>query len=309
MASIKPGHYSERTLSIALVISAAVWGLYWIPLRSIEATGLSGAWSVVLFNACPLLVLLPVLLFKLRSIRGIIGPTLIAALLIGSAFTFFGNGLVETTVIRATMLYYLTPVWSTLVGVLWLSEFLTKARIIAIFVALIGLYLLLSGGGLTGQPINIGDLYSLLAGIFWAFSLAALKRWPGIPTTPLTALIFIVTTLLSILFALAPGNISVPEVNMIVSALPTAMFWSIIILLPTFFVIFEISKKLFPGRVAILTMSEVMVAVISASILLPGESMIWVQWVGALAIVAAGLIEVGFGYVALQRVSEHNDTE
>jgi hypothetical protein len=42
-------------------------------------------------------------------------------------------------------------------------------------------------------------------------------------------------------------------------------------------------------------MSEVVVAMISAAILLPEEPMLLVQWVGAFAILFAGLIEVPFG--------------
>ena len=134
---------SDKTLSLALFLSAAAWGLYWFPLRAIENAGLSGSWSVVFFNACPLIVLLPWLVIHYRKVIGIAGPTLLAAIMIGMAFTLYSNGLVETTIVRATMLYYLTPVWSTLIGVIWLSEPLTRARIIAIGVAFLGLFLLL----------------------------------------------------------------------------------------------------------------------------------------------------------------------
>lgn len=288
--------YSERTLSIGIVLGSAAWGFYWLPLRSIEATGMSGVWSVVFFNACPLILLLPLLLLKVRQLQAVIVPTVIAAFLLGLAFTCYANGLVETTVVRATLLYYLTPIWSTIIGVVWLSEPLTRARVVAVFVAFAGLYLLLANGEVGKHPLNIGDFYSLLAGIFWALGLAGLKRCPDIPIAPLTAFTFIATTCLSALFALGHDINAVPDVNMLMSALPTAMFWSIIVLLPCFFIIFRVSQILFPGRVAILTMSEVVVAVISASILLPGENMLWIQWLGAFAIVAAGLIEVVFGY-------------
>ena len=43
-------------------------------------------------------------------------------------------------------------------------------------------------------------------------------------------------------------------------------------------------------------MSEVVVAIISAAILVPEETMLPIQWAGAVAIVLAGLIEVFFGY-------------
>jgi drug/metabolite transporter (DMT)-like permease len=287
---------SDKTLSIALALSAGVWGLYWYPLRTIEHAGITGSWSVVFFNACPLILLCPLLLFQLRRLIGILGPTLLAASMIGLAFTLYANGLVETTIIRATMLYYLTPVWSTLIGVIWLSEPLTRARIIAIVVAFLGLFLLLSNGESSEHPLNMGDLYSLLSGVFWAIGVATLNRWSNIPILPLATVIFFSTTVLSALFAGVLQAHPLPDLTMLKAAFPTAAFWSICVFLPCFCIIFRVSQILFPGRVGILAMSEVVVAVISASILVPEERMLLMQWVGATAIVLAGLIEVLFGH-------------
>jgi drug/metabolite transporter (DMT)-like permease len=287
---------SDKTLGIALALSAGAWGLYWYPLRTIENAGISGSWSVAFLNACPLILLFPLLFFQLRKLIGILGPTLLAAIMIGLAFALYANGLVETTIIRATMLYYLTPVWSTLIGVIWLSEPLTRARIIAIVVAFLGLILLLSNGDSSDHPLNMGDLYSLLSGVFWAIGVATLNRWSNIPILPLATFIFLSTTILSAIFAGVLQADPLPDLTMIKTAFPTAAFWSICIFLPCFCIIFRVSQILFPGRVGILTMSEVVVAVISASIFVPEENMLLMQWVGATAIVLAGLIEVLFGH-------------
>jgi drug/metabolite transporter (DMT)-like permease len=291
---------SDTTLSVALSLSAGAWGLYWFPLRAIEEAGLVGSWSVVFFNACPLIVLCPLLVFNFRKLTNVAGPTLLAALMIGMAFTLYANGLLETTVVRATMLYYLTPVWSTMIGVIWLSEPLTKARIIAIGVAFAGLFLLLSNGESSEYPLNIGDLYSLLSGIFWAIGVATLNRWSNIPILPLATFIFLSTTAISAVFAGILHVDPLPDLAMIKTAFPMAAFWSIVIFLPCFCIIFRVSQLLFPGRVGILTMSEVVVAIISAAILIPEESMILMQWVGAIAILFAGLIEVLFGHKKME---------
>lgn len=286
----------DKTLGIFLALSAGVWGLYWLPLRSIEELGVSASWSVVLFNACPLVVLVPLLLFNYQQLKGLVGPTILAGLMIGIAFNLYANGLLETTVARATLLYYLTPIWSTLLGVVWLSEPLTKARIIAIGVALIGLFLLLSNANSSNQALNIGDLYSFMSGIFWAIGVSVLNRWATIPILPLLACTFLATTLFSALTAgLLPAN-PVPDLQAVKMALPVAAFWAIFIFVPSFFIIFRISQLLFPGRVGILTMTEAIVAIVSAAILIPEESMLLLQWLGAGAIIMAGLIEVLFGY-------------
>ena len=286
----------DKTLGIFLALSAGVWGLYWLPLRSIEELGVSASWSVVLFNACPLVVLVPLLLFNYQQLKGLVGPTIVAGLMIGIAFNLYANGLLETTVARATLLYYLTPIWSTLLGVVWLSEPLTKARIIAIGVALIGLFLLLSNANSSNQALNIGDLYSFMSGIFWAIGVSVLNRWATIPILPLLACTFLATTLFSALTAgLLPAN-PAPDLQAVKMALPAAAFWAIFIFVPSFFIIFRISQLLFPGRVGILTMTEAIVAIVSAAILIPEESMLLLQWLGAGAIIMAGLIEVLFGY-------------
>ena len=76
------------------------------------------------------------------------------------------------------------------------------------------------------------------------------------------------------------------------SSFPSTFLWSTVILLPSFVIVFKISQILFPGRVAILLMSEVIVAIVSASILVPEEKMFFIQWIGGTAIILAGLIEV-----------------
>lgn len=287
---------SDTTLSLAIVVSAAAWGLYWYPLRTIEAVGVSGTWSVVFFNACPLLVLCPLLLFQWRKLAGILGPTLLAGLMIGMAFTLYANSLVETTVVRGTLLFYLTPIWSTLLGVLWLSEKLTRARVIAIVMGFAGLLLLLSNGDSSSHPLNIGDLYGFLSGIFWAIGAATLNRWSKIPILPLAAFIFMCSAAISTLFASFIDVAPLPDLAMLKAAFPSAAFWSIVVMAPSFCIVVRVSQILFPGRVGILMMSEVIVAIVSASILIPEETMLLLQWLGALVIVAAGLVEVLFGY-------------
>ena len=288
--------YSDTTLSIALTVSAAAWGLYWFPLRTIENIGITGSWSVVILNSCPLLILIPLLLLNIKNFKGLFVPTIFTSIMIGLAATLYSNSLVETTVVRGTLLFYLTPIWSTIIGVLWLSEKLTKVRIVSIALGFLGLLLLLSNGSNSEYPINIGDLFGLLSGIFWSIGASSLNKWPKIPNIPLASLIFTFATAFSLIFAIFFYSDPSPSFLMLNKALPTASFWSICILLPSFYIIFSVSKYLFPGRVGILMMSEVVVAIISAAILIPEETMNSLQWFGAIAIISAGVFEVLYGY-------------
>ena len=288
---------SDKILSLIIVVSSCAWGLYWLPLRSIEQSGIVGSWSIVLVNACPLLILVPLIFFNLDKLKKYPKPIFFAGIMIGAAFTFYANGLVQTSVIRATLLFYLSPIWSTIIGIIWLNERLTIARVISIIVALIGLILLLYDfRNQETVMLNFGDFSSILSGLFWALGASILKKWSKLPIIPLTAIVYFSTTSLSILLAIIVYKAPIPSLELIGKNFSTAFIWSVIVLLPSFCIIFRISQILFPGRVGILMMSEVAVAVISAKILLPEEQMVILQWIGALAILLAGVVEIIFGY-------------
>lgn len=294
--------YSDTSLSFATFLSASAWGMYWFPLRIIEGVGVSSAWSVVIINACPLVLLIPLFIIT-KNAKLHFKLILFSALMIGLAITLYANALVETTVVRATLLFYLNPIWGTLIGLVILSEKLTKARIISILVAMLGLICLLSEGENPTHPLNIGDFYGLLSGLFWVIGAASLNRGKNIEIIPLTTFIYIATTVFSFLFAVIIYKDDPPEVSLIVSILPSSIVWSVLVFLPSFMIIFKVSQVLFPGRVGLLMMSEVIVAIISASILIPTENMISLQWFGAFAIVGAGFIEVLFGYTKKNQIT------
>ena len=89
---------STRLASLALFFGAAVWGLYWMPLRALSEMGLSGGWSVAYFNFCPLLVLVPFLIWK----RHTMFYQLRAALFIGAA-TGLGLALYSTSIVLGSV--------------------------------------------------------------------------------------------------------------------------------------------------------------------------------------------------------------
>ena len=194
---------SDKILSLIIVVSSCAWGLYWLPLRSIEQSGIVGSWSIVLVNACPLIILVPLIFFNLDKLKKYPKPIFFAGIMIGAAFTFYANGLVQTSVIRATLLFYLSPIWSTIIGIIWLNERLTIARVISIIVALIGLILLLYDfRNQETVMLNFGDFSSILSGLFWALGASILKKWSKLPIIPLTAIVYFSTTSLSILLAI-----------------------------------------------------------------------------------------------------------
>ena len=112
----------QSASALALLLAASVWGLYWWPLRYMETLQLAGPWAALMMNAPPVLLLLPVVLWRRATMRRYWRVAMLAGLFTGAAMALYALGLVYSSVIRATLLFYLTPIWSTLAARLWLGE-------------------------------------------------------------------------------------------------------------------------------------------------------------------------------------------
>ena len=275
----------------AVFLSASVWGLYWLPIRYLEDLGVSGAWAVALVNAPALLVLVPVMAWTWRYQRPHLARAALIGFFAGSGLALYALGLVHSTVVRATLLFYLTPVWATLIGIFWLGERAGLRRWGAMAGGFAGLALLVSGGG-GAVPLNIGDFYALLSGMGWAIGAALIMRSGGVPLAGMTAFQFAFTAGAALLMGGLVGGFAVPAPDLLLASLPLAAAVAVLALLPAVLIIFWAQKFLYPGRVGLLMMSEVLVAVLSASLLLPDERLGPVEWAGAALIVAACFVEV-----------------
>ena len=117
---------------LACVYSGIAWGLFWFPLRWLEAAGIEGAWVGIIFYAVQLAFVLPFVVLNPGRLRSA-GPGLIlTSFFAGGALALYAFAILYTEVIRAMLLYYLTPVWSTLLACWILKQPITRLRWFAI---------------------------------------------------------------------------------------------------------------------------------------------------------------------------------
>lgn len=276
--------------SATVFLSASLWGLYWVPLRYLEGQGIGGGWAVALLNLPAGMVLALFVARQWDRHRGQVAHALVIGVLIGLGMALYAMGLVYSSVVRATLLFYLTPVWATLIGIAWLGEKSSWQRWAAIGGGFGGMVLLVSGGG--SVPLNIGDLYALLSGVFWAFGAAMIKRYDRVPVPGMTMVQFAVTALGAVVLGYIAGSVTLPTVDRALPMMPMAALVSVAFFLPAACLVFWAQKFLFPGRVGLLMMSEVLTAVLSASLFLPEERLSALEWTGAALIIGACLVEV-----------------
>jgi drug/metabolite transporter (DMT)-like permease len=278
--------------SVALTCGAALWGLYWIPIRGIEQAGVAAIWTGPAIFAASTLLFIPLLLLRFGNFVAHWRHILFPGLLAGFAFALYIASLNLTDVVRAILLFYLSPLWSTLLGMLMLQERLTANRLVALVLAFCGLYVVLVVENGLPLPHNTGDWFALLSGLCW--SIATVKLFQdGARMVMEKVITFVVCALfMSLLLVLwQQGDLGgMPDL----ATLRAAWHWLLLIavlMLPITWLTIWPATLLSPGRVGMLLLAEVLVGVSSAALLLD-EPFGMRELAGAVLIVTAGVVEV-----------------
>ena len=273
----------------AIAVSGALWGLYWIPVRHLEARGVGVVWTTLGLFVVGLALLAPILI-RHPPARAVFAPRMLATgLLTGGAFVLYSVSLVLTEVVTAILLFYLSPVWATVLGRVLLAERLTGSRLTALALGLGGLWVVLGGESGVPLPRNPGDWCALIAGVMWAFGTLRVHQDSTISPIAHTASLFVggavVIAIISLLPAMAgPAPVVTAQaaaIILILTVLSVVSAWGIL----------WGARLISPGRAGLLLMMEVITGLASAAVL-AGEPFGMTQAIGSMLIVAAALVEV-----------------
>ena len=276
--------------SLAVLLCASAWGLFWIPIRYFETKGVDGSWTVFFLNAPAAILLAAFIARTFPAQRPHLGKAFVIGMFVGLGMASYTIGLIYSEVVRTTLLFYLTPVWATFIGIYWLGERVNAYRWVAILLGLGGLVLLLAGN--TGKALNVGDLLAFSSGIFWAIGASLIKHHGKIPVAGMVFFQFVFLAFFAVALGYVVGEPELPDLTVIGNALWIMTALSVLILLPAATLVFWAQQFLFPGRVGLLMMSEVVVATLTASLLIPDERLSPLQWISCLMIIAASVVEL-----------------
>jgi drug/metabolite transporter (DMT)-like permease len=282
--------YEQRHALLIIFLASSFWGVLWVPMRHIEAMGLSGLWVVVLFHFLPALAMLPLIVRTAPSSRRNWGRAAVAVALMGAGFALYALGLVVASVTKTVILFYMTPIWSTVIAYFVLRERAGWGRWLAIAAALVGCALV-TGVNRDELRFDPADLLGLLSGLFWALGSVMIRRYDGLNFVTVSFLQYLSGGIMALLAALYLGD-PLPQLNAFLQAIPPAFLASVVVFLPSVLLIFRIMQYVSPGLVGILMLSEALVAAVSAAFWL-GETLSSTQWIGVGAILTTGVI-IGF---------------
>ena len=168
----------------ACIVAATLWGLYWIPLRFLENSGISGLWASVLIYFVSFLFVFP-RFFKLRA-DFYASKTLYVLLAIFAGWTNLGFvlALLEGEVVRVMVLFYLSPVWATLLAFLILDERLKRHNILALALAVTGVFLISWHPEVKfTKSFHRADLYAITSGLAFAITNILVRKIGGLTHT------------------------------------------------------------------------------------------------------------------------------
>ena len=282
--------YEQRHALLIIFLASSFWGVLWVPMRHIEAMGLSGLWVVVLFHFLPALAMLPLIVRTAPSSRRDWGRAAVAGALMGAGFALYALGLVVASVTKTVILFYMTPIWSTVIAYFVLRERAGWGRWLAIAAALVGCALV-TGVNRDELRFDPADLLGLLSGLFWALGSVMIRRYDGLNFVHVSFLQYLFGGIMALLAALYLGD-PIPQLNALLQSIPPAFLASVVVFLPSVLLIFRIMQYVSPGLVGILMLSEALVAAVSAAFWL-GETLSSTQWIGVGAILTTGVF-IGF---------------
>lgn len=155
---------------LALLFAATLWGLFWYPLRWMESRGVDGVWAVLLIYSSTMLVAVPMLWRHWPQFRGNPATLLMIGLANGWCNVSFFLAVLDGTVVRVVLLFYLSPVWSVLLGRIILGERLSARAWLNWALAIVGALVMLAEPGV-GFPVpqSTADWLAVSSGL--AFSL------------------------------------------------------------------------------------------------------------------------------------------
>lgn len=276
--------------SLIVIVSGVLWGFYWLPVRYLETLGIAGPWGTAGIAFTSVCILTP---FALRHTWRNSDWFALASIIIGGvAFALYSIGFIYGRVAIIAILFYLTPVWSTLLTRYVLGWDTPRTRLLAIGAGLLGLTIMLGAQGDWPIPRNLGEWMALASGIFWSLSSTGMRMRAPMPATQV-AFVFVTSatvTAIGLGLALAPAPWSAiaqtPVATIGVASLTGFLWWTLAII-----GLMWSTARLDPARVGILLMAEVLIGAGSA-VVLAGEHLSALEVGGGLLVVLAGFLEV-----------------
>jgi drug/metabolite transporter (DMT)-like permease len=275
---MKTSEHIHNRFSIAcLLFSASMWGVIWYPLRLLNEAGMSAVWSSLVMYSAAAVLAIPILFKQYKLIPPFRTDLLILAVAAGITNVAFVVALIEGEIMRVMLLFYLSPLWTVLLGHWWLGERLSRNALMMFLLAMFGSIVMLWNPQIGWPwPHGLADWLALTASVAFSINNVLARKLAHVPMGVKTAVIWwgvVVTAILILLWQQAP----IPDVSIYVWSSAWLLGWIGIVVM-TVAVLYGVAKM--PVyRSAVIMLFELVVAAIAAW-WLTDEIMSLHEWLG-----------------------------
>jgi drug/metabolite transporter (DMT)-like permease len=284
---------SNVSICIGVAAASGIWGLYWIPQRELESAGLTGGWGTLAQYILPLLLMAPIALWRWSRGNETGALWWLLGTLTGGGIVCYANSFLLTEVVRALLLFYLTPVWATLIDRFVLKRPIPRQRYLSLGLAVAGVWIVFGQSSGVPLPANAGDWLALAGGAMIAAGAARINATQPKSIFPILFSFYVygAAVALVLTWLLAEQLGPMPAAADLWSMLPFLLLLVVVLLMPTNAFLIWSPTRIGAGVFGILILSEIVFGSISAA-LWADETFGWREIAGCTLIVMAGLTEV-----------------
>lgn len=276
--------FQARLAVASILFSSTLWGIIWFPMRLFEQAGLSAVWTTLLMYLAAGLVSLFVVI-RTRDFRQTLPIDLLwLALAAGVTNLAYLIALIEGEVMRVMLLFFLSPLWTVLIGRWWLGEHLSPAAWSMLLLAMTGTMTMLWRSDLgVPWPSGQADWLALFAGLMFSVNNVLSRKLAQVSMPIKTTAVFSGGVIISLAMILLTKS-QLPEVSINVW-LAAPLIGGGLIIAMTICVLYGLARM--PVyRSAVLMLFQLIVAAVSAW-WLSEEVMTLAEWLGGALIVTA----------------------
>jgi len=267
---------------------ATFWGVVWYPTRMLEGLGMQGAWLTLIGYGAAFLAFSPFVRFSTAGLRR--QPWEAIGLVFAAGWTnvAFVLAVLEGEVVRVVLLFYLSPIWTVLLGRWLLHEHLTWRTWLMLGLGIGGALAMLWDPAVGRVPLNRADTLAVSAGLAFAFNNVLTRRITGLGVRAKTHLAWLGVVLISAGFVI----VQAPQLPQVVPGvwLATVLLGVLGFMLSTLAVVYGVSNMPVQ-RSAVIMLFELVVGAATAW-WLAGEAISPQEWFGGALILSAALIAV-----------------
>ena len=167
---------------ISCLIAATLWGVFWYPLRVLEGMGIPGLWATLIIYLSALVPMWPLFWKQRHGLQSQRLLFVLIAIFAGWTNLAFILAILEGHVVRVLLLFYLSPIWTLILGLIFLQERLSTLARCSLFLSFIGALIILwqSDSSVVLQSKQV-DLLAVSAGFAFAVNNVLVRKIGDIP--------------------------------------------------------------------------------------------------------------------------------